>query len=190
MTAIIIKSVTSLLILIIVPTALRYLIQKTHHKTSTKKIEEEQKLQKVKIIRWALWMRIVMWVGIFFLLLMLLPTAIIFSPSDELLPSLILCVILVLPWLIIATCWTLWKIEVHKEYFVYRNYFGRKRTYYYKDITDGVNKQVTKWVLYNNGKKIVSLSIVVTDYTPLKHALYKFQERERRRKRIEAKSQE
>ena len=75
-------------------------------------------------------------------------------------------VIYVVPFLLLAILLSLWKVEVHKEYFSYWNYFGKKQDFFYKDLSDGV-KNGNRWILTKNSKQIIDLQFTTTDYKAL-----------------------
>lgn len=58
------------------------------------------------------------------------------------------------PALVIYICWSLWKVEIHNSYFIYRNYLGINKKYLYSDLEYKEHQKGLKWYFYKDGKKI------------------------------------
>ena len=185
MNQIIARVISSFLCIIVAPIIVKWTMNSK--KNIKKKDEANDSVdKKVKVIKYPYRIKLIMWI-LSCLLFSIIPFLFIVPTTEDMVwpYAILLFVALVLPFLIFSTCWTVWKIEVHKEYLVYRNYFGKKRKYYYKDLTEDINRQGTRWYLVKDGKRVVCLaSSVIEDTYYLGRAYYKFKEKERRRERI------
>lgn len=68
----------------------------------------------------------------------------------------------------------LWKVEIQEDGFVYRNYFGIKKTYKFTELEYKENLQKTKQFFYKNGKKIICITYFIENTNALfeKYLLY------------------
>lgn len=62
-----------------------------------------------------------------------------------------------IPALIIFVCWSLWKVEIHNSYFIYRNYLGKKKVYRYSDLEYKEHQKGLKWYFYKDGKRVLCM---------------------------------
>lgn len=76
--------------------------------------------------------------------------------------------------LILFIIFSLWKVEIKEDGFVYRNCFGRKRSYNFVDLEIREQPRRFEWSFYKEGKKIISLESIIKDNEALKEAYYKF----------------
>ena len=86
--------------------------------------------------------------------------ALIFDPEEW--PALIigLCFFQV-PFISFFICWSLWKVEIYKDRFVYRNYFGIKREYKFCDLEYVMHPKGLKWYFYKDGKKVFCMAYFI-----------------------------
>lgn len=73
-----------------------------------------------------------------------------------------------LPCLLAFYLWTMWKVEILKDGFIYRNYFGKKRRYYFSELELWEHPKGLKWFFKQNGKKIICLAYYVEGENILK----------------------
>ena len=73
-----------------------------------------------------------------------------------------------LPCLLAFYLWTMWKVEILKDGFIYRNYFGKKRRYYFSELELCEHPKGLKWFFKKNGKKIICLAYYVEGENTLK----------------------
>lgn len=59
-----------------------------------------------------------------------------------------------LPSLIMAVMWSLWKVEIKPDGFIYRNFFGRKKEYKFIDLEYQMHPRGLKWYFYKGNKKV------------------------------------
>ena len=85
------------------------------------------------------------------------------------------------PALIIFTCWSLWRVEILPDGFIYRNYFGKKREYKFIDLEYRMHPKGLKWYFYKNGKKIFCMPFYIENEIKLKRAYNKFRQKNKKR---------
>ena len=73
---------------------------------------------------------------------------------------------------LIATCFGLWKVEVRKEEFIYRNYFGVTKKYLYKDVEYEFNGR--KYAFMMNGKTVFAMPMGIEGGNKLKKSYTKY----------------
>jgi len=79
------------------------------------------------------------------------------NKPDELIEILILSAVgVVILVVLVLVC--IYKIEIRKEYFVYKNYIGRKRKFYYKEI-DLEHRFLGAFIKIKKGKKVVYMPV-------------------------------
>lgn len=88
--------------------------------------------------------------------------------------SVLFIVVLGIPPLIGFVCWSLWKVEILPEGFIYRNYFGVKHEYKFSDLEFKMHSKGLKWYFYKNGRKILCMPYYVKDENKLERAYKKF----------------
>lgn len=79
-----------------------------------------------------------------------------------------------LPSIIAFICWSLWKVDILPEGFIYRNYFGIKRKYYFADLEYKMHPKGSKWYFYKSGKKIICIPYYIEGGNKLERAYKKF----------------
>ena len=84
-----------------------------------------------------------------------------------------------LPSLLAFYLWTMWKVEILKDGFIYRNYFGKKRRYYFSELELCEHPKGLKWFFKKNGKKIICLAYYVEGENILKKNYRKFQAKQK-----------
>ncbi|MGN0824033.1 MAG: DUF6560 family protein [Candidatus Coproplasma sp.] len=82
-----------------------------------------------------------------------------------------------LPSLIFFICWSLWKVEILQDGFIYRNYFGVKRKYNFADLEYKMHSKGAKWYFYKNGKKIICIAYFIENGNTLERAYKKFNQK-------------
>ena len=88
---------------------------------------------------------------------------------EDFLPYIIIAGIICLPFLIMFITWSLWKVEIQDDGFVYRNFFGREAEYKYTDLEYEDHPKGLKWFFLKNGKKVLCIAFYVANG----HVLYK-----------------
>ena len=79
-----------------------------------------------------------------------------------------------LPSIIAFTCWSLWKVEILPEGFIYRNYFGIKRKYNFADLEYKMHTKGSKWYFYKSGKIIICVAYYIEGENKLLRAYKKY----------------
>lgn len=69
---------------------------------------------------------------------------------------------------------SLWKVEIKEDGFIYRNCFGRRKSYNFADLELKEYPRLAEWVFIKDGKKVISLESIIKDNEALKDAYYKF----------------
>ena len=73
------------------------------------------------------------------------------------------------PALISFVLISLWRVEIYKDSFIYRNYFGKKKEYKYSDLVYLEHPKGLKWYFLKDGKKVFCMLYYIEDG----HRLYK-----------------
>ncbi len=63
-----------------------------------------------------------------------------------------------LPGLIMFIMWSLWRVDVKEDGFVYRNFLGRKKEYKYEDLEYQMHPKGMKWYFYKDNKKVICIA--------------------------------
>ncbi len=84
-----------------------------------------------------------------------------------------------LPGMIMFTCWSLWKVEIRRDEFVYRNYIGVRKIYRYADLEYNIAKTGLKWYFYKNGKKVFCMPYYIEGGNKLEHIYKKYKSKHR-----------
>lgn len=84
-----------------------------------------------------------------------------------------------LPGMIMFTCWSLWKVEIRRDEFVYRNYIGVRKIYRYADLEYNIVKTGLKWYFYKNGKKVFCMPYYIEGGNKLEHIYKKYKSKHR-----------
>jgi len=71
-----------------------------------------------------------------------------------------------------ATCFGVWKVEIRKEEFIYRNYFGITKRYFYKDLQYDFNGR--KYAFMMNGKTVFAMPGWIEGGNKLKKSYTKY----------------
>lgn len=66
-----------------------------------------------------------------------------------------------MPGLIMFIMWSLWKVDIKEESFVYRNFFGKKYEYCYGDLKYQMHPKGLKWYFYKNNKKVFCMAYYI-----------------------------
>ena len=75
------------------------------------------------------------------------------------------------PCLLAYFLWSMWKVEILKDGFIYRNYFGKKKRYYFSELELWEHPKGLKWFFKKNGKKIFCMAYYIEGGNKL-HKLY------------------
>ena len=89
----------------------------------------------------------------------------------------ILDVFFALPSMIMFISWSLWKVEIIQDGFIYRNYFGVKHKYNFADLEYIIHPKGAKWYFYKNGKKIICIAYYIENGNMLERAYKKFSQK-------------
>lgn len=66
-----------------------------------------------------------------------------------------------LPFIIMFLTWSLWKVEMQDDGFVYRNYFGKKAAYKYSELKFEQHPKGLKWFFYKDDKKVLCIAYFI-----------------------------
>lgn len=66
-----------------------------------------------------------------------------------------------LPYLIMFITYSLWRVDVKDDGFIYRNFFGRKTEYKYEDLKYEMHPKGLKWYFYKGDKKVFCMAYYV-----------------------------
>jgi hypothetical protein len=182
---IVISIISSVLVATIVPIIIKWGI-----KRKNKKETYDENNNKVRIVQFYEFYRIVLIIGaiIFNVIIQIL---IYMFPYDckgyEIYMCLLFWISLGFPTLFLAIIWNMWKIEVHKEYFIYRGYFGKKSKHYYSEVILDSHRRGPRWYFKKDGKKICSFHPMEVDCSAIVNAYFKYFEKERRREAVARK---
>jgi len=177
---IIISIISSVLVATIVPIIIKWGI-----KRKNKKETYDENNNKVRVIQVYEFYRVTaIFLSICFNII--LPILIYMFPYDckgyEIYMCLLFWISLGFPFLFLAIIWNMWKIEVHKEYFIYRGYFGKKSKHYYSEVILDCHRRGFRWYFKKDGKKICSFHPMDVDCDAIIHAYCKFHQKEKSRK--------
>ena len=145
--------------------------------------EEENKTVKT-VLRFPLFYRMV--AAIVSVCFSLFSIAILIFQFEEWPYAILLLCVLGLPYLIMFICWSLWKVEVVKGGFIFRNYFGKRKEYRYEDLEFRQHPKGLKWYFYKNGKKVICLAYYIEDENKLLRAYNKFMQKQRKKEKAES----
>lgn len=87
----------------------------------------------------------------------------------------ILVVFMGVPGIAMLTCFSLWKVEIDKEKFLYRNFLGGTKIYYYKDLEQQYDGKGIKWYFYKGGKKVFCMPYYIKNGNKLLRVYKKYQ---------------
>lgn len=143
------------------------------------KTKDNNLKDNVKVIKNPTKVRVVMWfISCFAFIFIPVMYFALFETARVWLFVILWVLLFCLPSFIFAISWSIWKLEVSKDYFIYRNYFGNTQKYYFKDLKEDINKELTKWYLVKNGKRVICLeSSLFDDSDYLQTAYYNFKEK-------------
>ncbi len=66
-----------------------------------------------------------------------------------------------LPFMITFIMWSLWRIDIKDDGFMYRNFFGRKIEYQYEDLEYQMHPKGLKWYFYKGDKKVLCMAYYI-----------------------------
>jgi hypothetical protein len=84
-----------------------------------------------------------------------------------------------LPSITMLICFSVWKVEVRKEEFVYRNFLGKIKIYEYKDLEHRYDERGLKWYFYKDGKKVFCMPYYIENGNKLERVYKKYQTKNR-----------
>lgn len=88
-------------------------------------------------------------------------------------------VLIALPGLIMFICWSLWKVEVRRDEFVYRNFIGRTKKYKYAELEYDIANSGLKWYFYKDGKKVFCMPYYIEDGNKLERVYKRYKRKHR-----------
>lgn len=94
-----------------------------------------------------------------------------------------------LPGIIMLICFSLWKVEVQKEKFIYRNFIGKIKVYQYTELEVKYDDKGIKWYFYKDGKKVFSMPYYVENGNKLERVYKKYQTKNRNKLNEEEKEE-
>ena len=94
-----------------------------------------------------------------------------------------------LPGIIMLICFSLWKVEVQKEKFIYRNFIGKTKVYQYMELKFQVDDKGIKWYFYKDGKKVFSMPYYIENGNKLERVYKKYQTKNRNKLNEEKKEE-
>ena len=177
---IVISIISSVLVATIVPIIIKWGI-----KRKNKKETYDENNNKVRIVQFYEFYRILLIVGAIFINV-IVPIFVYMYPYDCKGYEIYVCILIWFPFgfltLFLAIIWNMWKIEVHKEYFIYRGYFGKKSKHYYSEVILDSHRRGFRRYFKKDGKKICSFHPMECDCDAIIHAYKKYREKEKSRK--------
>ncbi|MCH5164447.1 MAG: hypothetical protein J1F36_05465 [Clostridiales bacterium] len=136
---------------IVVAIVLRLVLNKAARKSAEAQAESN-------ILRLPLLFRIIPFIVAAFLISVYI---IIIIQNIEDWPFIIIFAIFFIPALIAAIMWSLWKVEIRDEDFVYRNWFGKIKVYRYEDLELRCHPKGLKWFFYQGDKKVFTMAYFI-----------------------------
>lgn len=94
-----------------------------------------------------------------------------------------------LPGIIMLICFSLWKVEVQKEKFIYRNFIGKIKVYQYTELEVKYDDKGIKGYFYKDGKKVFSMPYYVENGNKLERVYKKYQTKNRNKLNEEEKEE-
>ncbi|MBR2023376.1 MAG: hypothetical protein IJ996_02520, partial [Clostridia bacterium] len=91
---------------------------------------------------------------------------------------------LILPGLTMFVCWSLWKVEVRRDSFTYRNFMGITKTYYYADLEWDIAHTGLKWWFFKDGKKVFCMAYFIEDENKLRRIYNKYKQKHRNKDQL------
>lgn len=79
------------------------------------------------------------------------------------------------PCLVAFILWSLWKVEIRKDGFIYRNYFGISKEYSFSGLEIENHSKGLKWWFKKNNKKIICIAYFIENGNALEKACRKYQ---------------
>lgn len=127
-----VRAVIILIPMFIVTFILKYGIKSALNKKKKKKEVEETFSEDGYILKMPELYRIVPCIGLIFLIIMSIYT--LLAQFEDWPYLIIVWFFFGIPCIIMLICFSVWKVEVRKEEFVYRNFLGKIKIYEYKDL--------------------------------------------------------
>ncbi|WP_438847644.1 hypothetical protein [Anaerocaecibacter muris] len=78
-----------------------------------------------------------------------------------------------IPSLILFITWSLWKVEMKSEGFVFRDFSGRKNEYNYRELEYREHPKGLKWYFYKNDRKVICIPYYIEGGDALKKVYQK-----------------
>lgn len=171
------RAMIILIPMLIVTFILKYGIKYGLNKKKKKKEVEETFSEEGYILKMPELYKIVPCIGIIFLVLLSLY---ILLAQFEDWPLLIVgWFFFGLPSITMLICFSVWKVEVRKEEFVYRNFLGKIKIYEYKDLEHRYDERGLKWYFYKDGKKVFCMPYYIENGNKLERVYKKYQTKNR-----------
>ncbi|MDE5563398.1 MAG: hypothetical protein K2J01_07650 [Clostridiales bacterium] len=85
-----------------------------------------------------------------------------------------------LPSLIMFILWSIWRVDIKEDGFIYRNYFGKKNEYKYAELEYQLHPKGLKWYFYKNNKKVLCVAYYVNGGDTLDRLYHKYISRHRK----------
>ena len=76
--------------------------------------------------------------------------------------------------------WSLWRVDIQDEGFIYRNFWGRKKAYKYEDLEYEMHPRGLKWFFYKDGKKVFCMAYYIEGGDFLEKKYRKYMQKKRK----------
>ena len=93
---------------------------------------------------------------------------------DEWRYTIILVCVFGLPGLTMFTMWSLWRVDIIEDGFVYRNYIGITRIYRYEDLEYSRHPKGLVWNFYKDGKRVLRMAYYIENGNRLDELYHKY----------------
>lgn len=178
-----VRAVVTLIPMFIVIFILKYSIKYVLNKKKKKEEVGETFSEDGYILKMPELYRIVPCIGIIFLILLSL--YILLAQFEDWSCLIIAWFFFGIPSIIIFICFSVWKVEVRKEEFVYRNFIGKIKIYQYKDLEHRYDGRGLKWYFYKDEKKVFCMPYYIENGNKLERVYKKYCSKNRTKKEEE-----
>lgn len=155
---------------------LKYIINKKNNRKKTD-VKEDNFFEDGYILKMPELYQIVPCIGLAFVIIMSI--YILLVQFEDWPYLIILWLFFGIPCIIMLVCFSIWKVEVQKEKFVYRNFLAKIKTYQYKDLELRYDDKGIKWYFYKDNKKVFCMPYYVEDGNKLEKVYKKYQTKNR-----------
>ena len=176
-----VRAVIILIPMFIVTFILKYGIKSALNKKKKKKEVEETFSEDGYILKMPELYRIVPCIGLIFLIIMSIYT--LLAQFEDCPYLIIVWFFFGIPCIIMLICFSVWKVEVRKEEFVYRNFLGKIKIYEYKDLEHRYDGRGLKWYFYKDRKKVFCMPYYIEDGNKLERVYKKYQTKNRNKEK-------